>query len=82
MKYTYTTHGVCSRQIMVDLDGDTIKEVAFLGGCHGNTQGITALVKGMNAYEAIERLKGIHCGSRATSCPDQLATALSEALDI
>ena len=82
MKYTYTTHGVCSRQIMVDLDGDTIKEVAFLGGCHGNTQGVSALVKGMNAYEAIERLEGIRCGSRVTSCPDQLANALKEALDI
>lgn len=82
MKYTYTTHGVCSRQIMIDLDGDTIKEVAFLGGCHGNTQGVAALVKGMNAYEAIERLKGINCGGRGTSCPDQLATALEEALDI
>lgn len=82
MKYTYTTHGVCSRQIMIDLDGETIKEVAFLGGCHGNTQGVSALVKGMNAYEAIERLKGIRCGGRSTSCPDQLATALEEALDI
>ncbi len=82
MKYTYTTHGVCSRQIMVDLDGDTVKEVVFLGGCHGNTQGVAALVKGMNAYEAIERLKGINCGGRGTSCPDQLATALEEALDI
>lgn len=81
MKYTYTTHGVCSRQIVVDLDGDTIKEVTFIGGCHGNTQGIAALVKGMNAYDAIERLKGIRCGGRATSCPDQLSIALSEALD-
>lgn len=82
MKYTYTTHGVCSRQIMVDLDGDTIKEVAFLGGCHGNTQGVAALVKGMDAHEAIERLEGIRCGGRGTSCPDQLANALKEALDI
>ena len=82
MKYTYTTHGVCSRQIMVDLDGDTIKEVAFLGGCHGNTQGVAALVKGMDAHEAIERLEGIRCGGRGTSCPDQLANALKEALGI
>ena len=82
MKYTYTTHGVCSRQITVELEGDIIKEVAFLGGCHGNTQGVAALVKGMDAYEAIERLKGIRCGGRGTSCPDQLANALSEALDI
>ena len=82
MKYTYTTHGVCSRQITVELEGDIIKEVAFLGGCHGNTQGVAALVKGMEAYEAIERLKGIRCGGRGTSCPDQLANALSEVLDI
>lgn len=82
MKYTYTTHGVCSRQITVELEGDIIKEVAFLGGCHGNTQGVAALVKGMDAYKAIERLKGIRCGGRGTSCPDQLANALSEALDI
>lgn len=81
MKYTYTTHGVCSRQITVELEGDIIKEVAFLGGCHGNTQGVAALVKGMDAHEAIERLKGIRCGGRGTSCPDQLATALEEALD-
>ncbi len=82
MKYTYTTHGVCSRQITIELEGDIIKEVAFLGGCHGNTQGVAALVKGMDANEAIERLKGIRCGGRGTSCPDQLANALSEALDI
>ncbi len=82
MKYTYTTHGVCSRQITVELEGDIIKDVAFLGGCHGNTQGVAALVKGMDAQEAIERLKGIRCGGRGTSCPDQLANALSEALDI
>ncbi|MBQ4105022.1 MAG: TIGR03905 family TSCPD domain-containing protein [Clostridia bacterium] len=82
MKYTYTTHGVCSRQIQVELDGDIIKDVTFFGGCHGNLQGISALVKGMDAHEAIERLEGICCGSKATSCPDQLARALEEALDI
>ncbi len=81
MKYTYTTHGVCSRQIEVELDGDTIKSVKFLGGCSGNTQGVAALVVGMNAEEAIERLEGIRCGARPTSCPDQLANALKEALD-
>lgn len=80
MKYTYTTHGVCSRQIEVELDGDTIKSVKFLGGCSGNTQGVAALVVGMNAEEAIERLEGIRCGARPTSCPDQLANALKEAL--
>lgn len=82
MKYTYTTKGVCSRQIEIEIDGDTITNVKFLGGCSGNTQGVAALVKGMNAEEAIERLEGIRCGARPTSCPDQLATALKEALDI
>ena len=80
MKYTFTTHGVCSRQIVLDLDGTTIKEVAFIGGCHGNTQGISALVRGMDAEDAIERLEGINCGGRGTSCPDQLALALEAAL--
>lgn len=82
MKYTYTTKGVCSRQIEIEIDGDTITNVKFLGGCSGNTQGVAALVKGMNAEEAIERLEGIRCGARPTSCPDQLATAIKEALDI
>ncbi|MGN0453471.1 MAG: TIGR03905 family TSCPD domain-containing protein [Ruminococcus sp.] len=81
MKYNYITHGVCSRQITVELDGDIIKDVYFLGGCSGNTQGVATLVKGMNAYDAIKKLKGIRCGARATSCPDQLALALEEALD-
>lgn len=81
MKYTYTTHGVCSRQIEIELCGDTIESVKFLGGCSGNTQGVASLVKGMNAQEAIERLRGIRCGARPTSCPDQLAIALEEALD-
>ena len=82
MKYTYTTRGVCSRQITVELEGETVKEVTFLGGCHGNTQGLSALIKGMDANEAIERLEGINCGGRGTSCPDQLAHALKEALDL
>lgn len=82
MKYTYTTRGVCSRQITVEIEGETIKSVTFLGGCHGNTQGLSALIKGMNAQEAVERLEGINCGGRGTSCPDQLAHAIKEALDM
>ena len=78
MKYTYTTHGVCSRQIVLDLDGTTIKEAKFIGGCHGNTQGISALVKGMAVEEVIARLEGINCAFRGTSCPDQLAKALKQ----
>ena len=71
----YKTHGVCSSMIHVDLDGDKIKDVNFVGGCNGNLQGISSLVK-----DAIERLAGIKCGSKATSCPDQLAKALREAI--
>lgn len=76
----YKTHGVCSSLIHVDLDGDTIKEVYFIGGCNGNLQGISSLVKGMKVEDAIERLEGIKCGSKKTSCPDQLAQALREAI--
>lgn len=75
---TYKTHGVCSRQIDMDIENDVIVKAAFTGGCSGNTQGVAALVVGMTVEEAIKRLKGIKCGPRATSCPDQLATALLE----
>lgn len=81
MKYTYKTKGVCASHIELELDGDTVKEVKFIGGCSGNTQGVAALVKGMCADEAISKLEGIRCGFKATSCPDQLAKALREALD-
>lgn len=79
--YSYKTHGTCSRQIDVTLDGDVIAEVVFHSGCMGNTQGVAALVKGMKAEDAIRRLSGINCGGKGTSCPDQLARALSEMLD-
>lgn len=75
-KYEYTPFGVCSRKIFIELDGDIINSVSFLGGCNGNLQGIGALVKGMSVSEAIKRLKGIDCGGRGTSCPDQLSKAL------
>lgn len=82
MKHTYIPHGVCSRRIDIELDDNkVIKRVSFLGGCSGNTQGISALITGMNAQEAIEKIKGIDCGGRGTSCPDQLSIALQEALD-
>lgn len=77
--YTYKPHGVCSRQIDIDLEDGIIKNVAFTGGCSGNTQGVCALIKGMAVDEAIERLRGIHCGPRPTSCPDQLSIALEQA---
>jgi len=77
--YTYKPHGVCSRQIDIDLEDGIIKNVAFTGGCSGNTQGVCALIKGMSVDDAIERLRGIHCGPRPTSCPDQLSIALEQA---
>ena len=77
----YKTHGVCSRAIRFDLDGDVIRHVEFEGGCSGNTQGVARLVEGMTAKEAIRRLSGISCNGRPTSCPDQLARALREYLD-
>lgn len=77
-KYTYTPHGVCSRRIDIEIDGDIINAVKYSGGCAGNTQGVAALVAGMNIDEAIARLSGIKCGFKNTSCPDQLATALKE----
>ncbi len=76
----YKTSGVCSRMIHLELDGDVVKSVEFEGGCNGNTQGVASLVRGMKATDAIERLKGIKCGFRPTSCPDQLAQALEIAL--
>lgn len=75
----YVPNGVCSRLIKVELDGDTIKEVEFIGGCDGNTTGVANLVKGMDVDDAISRLQGITCGSKPTSCPDQLARALKQA---
>ncbi len=72
----YQTKGVCSTSIDIQLDNGIIESVSFHGGCSGNLQGISSLVKGMKAEEAIERLKGIHCGFKSTSCPDQLAEAL------
>ena len=76
---TYKTRGVCSRMIAFEVAEDgTLHNVAFDGGCNGNLQGIAALVEGMDVDEAIDRLSGIHCGFKSTSCPDQLAQALKE----
>lgn len=72
----YKTKGVCSSMIDIELKDGVIDSVAFTGGCNGNLQGISALVKGMTPQEAIGRLKGIRCGFKTTSCPDQLACAL------
>ena len=74
----YKTNGTCSQMIDFEVEGDTIKSVAFTGGCNGNLQGISALVSGMKIDEAISKLKGIKCGFKSTSCPDQLARALEK----
>ena len=81
MTKTYQTNGVCSRQIDIELDdNNVITACRYTGGCHGNTQGVAALVIGMTAVDAIKRLSGLRCGMRNTSCPDQLARALKEML--
>lgn len=80
-RFTYTTRGVCSRAIDIAIEDGIITEVRFVGGCSGNTQGVAALVKGYSVTDAIERLSGILCGLKSTSCPDQLAQALSAYLE-
>ncbi len=74
----YRTQGTCSALINVVVDGDIIYDVEFIGGCSGNLQGIRELVKGMHIDDVISKLKGIKCGSKQTSCPDQLAMCLME----
>lgn len=76
---TYKTHGTCSQQIDFEIVDNKVHNVKFTGGCNGNTQGVAALVEGMDVDEAIRRMEGIKCGFRPTSCPDQLATALKNA---
>ena len=76
--YHYTPQGTCSRDIEITIDDDgRVENVTFTGGCHGNLQGIGSLVRGMTPEEVIGRLKGIKCGAKSTSCPDQLACALT-----
>ena len=75
--FRYKTRGTCSQQILIDADEDTILSVEFIGGCHGNTQGVSRLVQGRKIDEVIGMLKGIQCRA-GTSCPDQLATALEQ----
>lgn len=76
----YNTKGTCSRKIIVDIEDGVITDCSFVSGCPGNTYGVATLVKGMPVSEAISKLKGIKCGMKSTSCPDQLARALEEAL--
>lgn len=76
MEINYIPEGVCARSIKVELEGDVIQNVKFVGGCAGNLLGLGALVKGMKVSEAIDKLSGIRCGAKQTSCPDQLTKAL------
>ena len=79
MEYRYTpSNRVCSQEMIIEVDGDIIKKVKIIGGCAGNTLGVSNLIQGMNIDQAINRLKGIQCGMKGTSCPDQLAIALEE----
>ena len=80
MNYKYRTSGTCSRTITFDLENGKVSNVRFDGGCNGNLKGISAIVEGMDASHVIERFSGIRCGFKSTSCPDQLAKALKEAL--
>jgi len=81
MDYTYKTQGTCSIKIRVVLDGDIVREVSFTGGCHGNLQGVSKLVVGLTVDQVEERLRGIRCGFKSTSCPDQLAIAVRKAYE-
>lgn len=81
--FTYHPKGVCSRKITFDIDENgVLHNVKFEGGCHGNTQGLSRLTEGMKADEVVARLKGVRCGMRYSSCPDQLATAIEQALNM
>ena len=80
MTYTYKPKGVCSRQMKVDVEDGVIRSVEILGGCSGNLQGISRLIVGMKAQDAIQRMEGVKCGFKDTSCPDQLSIALKEAM--
>ena len=80
MKYQYKTSGVCSKNISFEIEDGIVKNVCFTGGCNGNTQGLARMCEGRRAEDVVELLSGIRCGFKSTSCPDQLAKAVSEAL--
>ena len=81
MQYEYKTKGTCSRSILFDIEDGKVRNVQFIGGCNGNLKGIGALVEGMDVQDVISRVEGIQCGMKSTSCPDQLAQALKEAVN-
>lgn len=78
MTYEFTPRGVCSQKMIIDVEDGVVRELQVFGGCNGNLKGISSLVKGMKIEDVIERLEGIRCGMKPTSCPDQLARALKE----
>ncbi|MCI6012483.1 MAG: TIGR03905 family TSCPD domain-containing protein [Firmicutes bacterium] len=80
MTYKYITSGTCSREITVEMEGDVLKHVSFFGGCNGNLQGISKLVEGMTYEQLKDKLSGIRCGFKSTSCPDQLVKAVEAAM--
>ncbi|HOQ76245.1 MAG TPA: TIGR03905 family TSCPD domain-containing protein [Thermoclostridium sp.] len=80
MRYSFKNKGTCSVQVAFDIEDGIIRNVEFLGGCHGNAQGISGLAEGRNAREVAELIKGIRCGFKKTSCPDQLSRAIEQAL--
>ena len=80
MVIEYTPQGVCSRQMLIEVEDGVVKSFQVLGGCHGNLQGISKLVEGMKVEDVIARLDGIRCGGKESSCPDQLAQALKQAI--
>lgn len=82
MEYRYKTSGVCSQEMIIEIEKDIIKKVTIIGGCAGNTKGVSKLVEGMKIDDVINKLKGIPCGLKGTSCPDQLAKALQEIKEI
>ena len=81
MQYEYKTKGTCSQRILFDITDGKVTNVQFIGGCNGHLQGISKLVEGMEVTEVIQKIEGIHCGFKPTSCPDQLATAIRQALE-
>ena len=82
MNYDFSPKGVCARRLEFELDGDIVKNVRFMGGCNGNLKALAALTEGMTVDQVCERLKGITCGLKNTSCSDQLAQALAKAQEI
>lgn len=81
MKFTYYTNGTCSQVIEFEIEDGVVKNVQFYGGCDGNTQGVSRLVEGMKVEEVLQRLEGIRCGFKATSCPDQLCKAIRQIME-